>query len=80
MNPPEFSVARTTQTAIEADLLISALRSEGYHPLDLLTAGHISVGGADISYHIQVPTDELAQVGAFLKAYDESLPAASVGG
>lgn len=72
MNTPAFSVARTTRTAIEADLLISALRSEGLHPLDLQTAGHISLGGADVSYHIQVPTSELDQVAEFLKAYDES--------
>ena len=76
MNTPAFSVARTTRTAIEADLLISALRAEGLHPLDLETAGHISLGGADISYHIQVPTSELAQVAEFLKAYDESSTAA----
>ena len=72
MNTPAFSVVRTTRTAIEADLLIAAMRSEGLHPLDLQTAGHFSLAGTDVSFHIQVPTAELAEVGEFLKVYDES--------
>ena len=73
MNTPAFSVVRTTRTAIEADLLIAAMRSEGLHPLDLQTAGHFSLAGTDVSFHIQVPTAELTEVGEFLKTYDESI-------
>lgn len=76
MDTPEFSVVRTTRTAIEADLLIAVLRSEGFHPRDLETAGHFSLAGADVSFHVQVPDGEQAAVTEFLRAYDESSPAA----
>jgi hypothetical protein len=76
MNTPAFSVVRTTRTAIEADLLIAAMRSEGLHPLDLQTAGHFSLAGMDVSFHIQIPTAELPATQAFLKAYDQSTHAA----
>lgn len=76
MNIPAFSVVRTTRTAIEAELLIAAMRCEGLHPLDLETAGHFSLAGADVSFHIQMPTAELVAAGEFLRAYDESTHAA----
>lgn len=60
MNTPAFSVARTARTAIEADMLIALLRTSGLHPLELQTASHISLGGADVSFHIEVPTEELS--------------------
>ena len=72
MNTQAFSVVRTTRTALEANLLIAAMRSEGLHPLDLETASHFSLAGADVSFHVQVPTGELAAVAEFLRAYDES--------
>lgn len=59
MNTPTFSVVRTARTAIEADMLIAQLRTSGLHPLDLQTASHISLGGADVSFHVEVPTEEL---------------------
>jgi hypothetical protein len=55
---PTFTTIRTAQTAIEAELLMSALRYEELHPLELNTAGHFSLAGADISYQIQVPSEE----------------------
>jgi hypothetical protein len=71
-NPPAFSTVRSTRTAIEADLLIAAMRCEGLHPLDLLTAEHFSFGGFEGGYRIQIPTSELPAAQEFLKAYDES--------
>jgi hypothetical protein len=76
MNAPAFSVVKTTRTAIEADLLIAAMRGEGLHPLDLQTAGHFSLAGTDVSFHIQVPSVELAAAGEFLRAHGESTHAA----
>jgi hypothetical protein len=38
---------------------IAALRSAGLHPLALDTASHFSFAGADISYHIELPTSEV---------------------
>lgn len=78
MNIPTFSVVRTTRTAIEADLLIAAMRSEGLHPLDLETTGHFSLAGTDVSFHIQLPTAEISAAREFLKAYDESTHAADM--
>lgn len=75
MNPPVFSVVRTTRTAIEADLLIAGLRSAGLHPLDLETASHCSLAGADVSFHLEVPTTELSAVREFLRSQDDSTQA-----
>ena len=75
MNTPAFSVVRTTLTAGEADLVIAALRSAGFHPLDLNNLSHFTFAGADISYHIELPTPELDEAREFLKAFENSTPA-----
>ena len=72
MNTPAFSIVQTTQTASEADLLIAALRSAGLHPLDLDTTSHFSFAGLDISFHVEIPTAELAAAREFLSSYDSS--------
>jgi hypothetical protein len=71
MDKPPFTTIRTARTAIEADLLMSALRCEDLHPLELNTFGHFSLAGADISYQIQVPSEEAEKAREIL----ESLPA-----
>jgi hypothetical protein len=58
MNHSTFTTIRTARTAIEADLLMSALRCEDLHPLELNTFGHFSLAGTDISYEIRVPSEE----------------------
>ena len=60
MYTPAFSVAQTSATAIDADLRIAALRSAGFHPLDLDTASNFTTAFTDIAYRISVPTDELS--------------------
>lgn len=72
MNTPAFSVLKTTRTAIEAEMLIAALRSAGLHPRDLDTASHFSFAGVDISYHVEVPTAELEAAREFLKTLPTS--------
>jgi hypothetical protein len=69
-----FSVIRTARTAIEADLCVMALRNAGFHPLDLDTAGHFSIGGADIAFKVRVPTEELESARAFLSDLEEAAP------
>ena len=76
MNTPTFSVVRTARTAIEAEVLISVLRGAGLHPQDLETAGHFSLAGADVSFHIELPTGELSAARDFLKSHDDSIHAA----
>ena len=72
MNAPAFSVIRTTQTAIEAEMLIAELRCAGFHPLELDTASHFSLAGADMSFHIEVPTTEANEARALLDSHERS--------
>lgn len=53
-------------------MLIAALRGQGLHPLDLETAGHFSLAGAEIAFQVQVPTVELGAACEFLDAFDGS--------
>jgi len=72
MKTPVFSVLRTTQTTSEADLLIAAMRIAGLHPLDLDTTSHYSFAGLNISYPVEIPTEELDVAREFLRSYDSS--------
>ena len=73
MNAPAISVVRTVRTAVEADMLITFMRSAGLHPLDLNTSSHFSLAGVDIEFRIEVPTEELKAAGDFLNGYDDSV-------
>jgi hypothetical protein len=72
MNTPAFSVVRTVRTAVEADMLITFMRSDGLNPLDINTSAHFSLAGAEIEFPIQVPTTELNAARELLKGYDDS--------
>jgi len=72
MNTPAFSVVRTVRTAVEADMLITFMRSAGLHPLDLNTSSHFSLAGADIEFPIAVPSAELNLAREFLRSHDDS--------
>jgi hypothetical protein len=71
MNTPAFTVIRTTRTAIEADLIVSFLRSAGMHPVDFSISPHFSLGGAEGSFPIEVPTTEAKSASDLLKDYDK---------
>jgi len=68
MNPPAFSVARATRTAIEADLQIAGLRSAGLRPLGVATASHRPLAGADFPYTHELPISEVSAARVFLRA------------
>ncbi|HEY0549036.1 MAG TPA: hypothetical protein VGF13_05505 [Verrucomicrobiae bacterium] len=70
MNTPTFTTVRTARTLIEADMLSAMLRQEGFHPLELGTAAHFSLAGADIEYPIRVPTAESVAAQEILKSCD----------
>jgi len=76
MYTPAFSVVQTARTAIDADLRIAALRSAGFHPLELNTAASLSAYGAEQFYHIEVPTDEVNAARELLRSFDDSTRAA----
>ena len=70
MDAPTFTTVRTARTLVEADLLSAMLRQEGLHPLELGTAAHFSLAGADIEYPIQVPAAETAAAREILESCD----------
>jgi hypothetical protein len=70
MNTQAFTTVRNVRSQAEAGLLISILRVSGLHPLELETAGHCSLAGADVDYAVQVPTEQAAEARAILTAYD----------
>jgi hypothetical protein len=57
-------------------MLITFLRTEGLHPIDINTSAHFSLAGAEIDFPIEVPTEELDTARELLKAYDNSAPSA----
>jgi len=49
----------TAQNSAEAGVVISFLRAEGFHPLDLQTSPSFMLGGGDLFYHVQLPAQEV---------------------
>ena len=76
MNIPAFSVAKSSRTEAEAQMLIASMRSAGLHPLDLATASHFSLAGAETEFQIEVPTEELNAARELLQGHDDSSPTA----
>ena len=76
MNTPAFSVVQTVRTAEQADMLITFLRNEGLHPVDINTSAHFSLAGAEIDFPIKVPTEELESARELLSAYGNPAPSA----
>ncbi len=74
MSTPTFTTIRSVRTQAEAALLISLLREAGFHPLDIDTAGHYSLAGADIDYTVRVPTAEAAEAKAVVTYHDPNGP------
>lgn len=50
----------------EASLLISLLKSNKFHPLELQTSSHCGVAGADIFYYVQIHDKEYEAAKNFL--------------
>ena len=76
MSNSAFTTVRTVQTVGEADLLRSVLRSAGLHPVDLSLSPHFGLAGAEVSFPIQVPSEEHAAAKAILDSWQTS-PGAS---
>ncbi len=72
MKTPDFSKVQTTQTAAEAEILLGLLRAAGLHPRDLLFSGHFTFAGAETSFPIMVPTEELAEAREILSFRSEA--------
>jgi hypothetical protein len=72
MTAPAFTVVSTARTAAEADMLISALRGAGLHPVDLSTSPHFSLAGAEIPFRIEVPTSEAGEARELLSSSGSS--------
>ena len=75
MSNSAFTTVRTAQTAGEADLMISVLRSAGLHPVDLSLSPHFGLAGAEVDFPIQVPSEEHAAAKAILDSWHSSAAA-----
>ena len=64
-----WTIIYATPTSAEADLVISFLTANGFHPLDLEMSPHISLGGADLAYYVEVPPEEADAAREVLKAH-----------
>ncbi len=51
----------------EADLIIVALRENGFNPLDLSTSPHVQLAGCDQAYYVELPDSEAEEAREFLK-------------
>jgi len=54
-----FTEVYTAQTPAEAEVVISLLRANGIHPLDLEMSPRVFFAGADRWFHVRVPTEEI---------------------
>ena len=70
MKAPAFTIVHTTQTAGQADMMIAALQAAGMHPVELDRSSHFTLASADVSFHVEVPTEEAEEARNFLKSYD----------
>ena len=69
MDTPAFATVRTARTLMEADVIMTALRSAGLNPVEQGMAGHFSLAGSDIEYPVHVPTEELDAAREVLQAH-----------
>jgi hypothetical protein len=63
-----FANIYTSRTAAEAELVISLLRANEIHPLDLSMSASVFFAGADLWYHVRVPAEEIAAAQEVLRA------------
>ena len=74
--PPDgetnYTTIKTAQTAMEADMILSALRAAGLHPVELSLSPHFSLVGMNISFPIEVPTSETEAAREILDSYERS--------
>jgi len=55
------------KSSAEAGLMVSLLKTNKFHPLDVQTAGHLAFAGADMWYYVQIPEEEYAAASQFLQ-------------
>ena len=70
MDIPAFTTIRTVRTAAEADLILSALRAAGLHPVEFSLSPHFSLAGTDVSFPIEVPTSEAEAARKIVEAHE----------
>ena len=51
-------------------MMIAALQAAGMHPVELDRSSHFTLASADVSFHVEVPTEEAEEARNFLKSYD----------
>lgn len=56
-----------TRSLAEAGRIQSLLESRGFHPMPVDSSSHVSVAGAELGYHVEIPRREARSACAFLK-------------
>lgn len=56
------------QSPLDAEIVISLLRSHGLHPPDLAWSPHVSLAGGELCYDVNIPATEAASAVAILQA------------
>jgi hypothetical protein len=69
MDTPAYTVVRTARTEMEADRVVAALMSAGFHPADLEASSHFEFAGEEAAFRIEVPAGEANAASEFLKTY-----------
>jgi hypothetical protein len=65
-----FAEIYTALSPSEAEIIISLLRANGIHPLDLEMSPRIGFAGADLFYHVRVPQEEVEAAKQVLNSND----------
>ena len=55
-----------SRSLAEAGRIQSLLEAEGFHPLPVNSSSHVTVGGADHGYYVEIPKTEALAAGVFL--------------
>ena len=71
MNNSAYTVVRTARTEMEADRIVEALLSAGFHPADLDPSAHYSFAEEEAAFRIEVPAGEADAAREFLKSYSD---------
>jgi hypothetical protein len=69
MNGSAFTVVRTARSEAEAERVVEALLSAGFHPADLDASSHYSFAEEEAAFPVEVPAGEADAARAFLKTH-----------
>ena len=54
------------KNSAEAGLMVSLLKENKFHPLEVQVSDHLSFAGADMWFYVQIPEEEYLSASKFL--------------